>query len=153
MSRRLATAVPVLVILFLAGWLASLVFAPACTPPPPKFDFNILWAALLGPFVLWSLMVRLWRMARPVSGTAQRVRWPVLAMLLLSVGVVGCALSLGCAPLEAHWPTWDADDAFQFFMQWPSKWKLAGLVGVGVGLLGLVVARFIVPPPSSDSQS
>lgn len=53
----------------------------------------------------------------------------MLSLVLLLVGVVGSALSLGCAPLEAHWPTWVADDAFQFFRQWPSKWKLAGWPG------------------------
>lgn len=143
MPRRLATtAVPALATLFLAGWLASLVLAPACTPLPPRFGFNLVWAALIGPFVAWGLMVRLWRLARPPAVVPEPVRWPLLAGVLLSIGTVGCALSLGCAPLEAHWLTWDANDPFYVFAQWPSKWKLVGMAGMFGGLLGLVVVRF-----------
>lgn len=145
MRRRPVPLTSVAACLFLAGWLASVLFAPSCKPAGPwalPFDEGPLWAVLVGPVVAWLLVSQIRAMSGARGAPAcHSVRWPKLALALLGMGVVGCAMSLGCGHLEAAWPTWASNDAFQLFAQLPSKWKVAGLTLMALGVLGVAVER------------
>jgi hypothetical protein len=74
---------------------------------------------------------------RPLTGPgALWLRLP--AGVLLVVGIAGASVSLGCASLEATWPT--LNDPFQAFYG-TSLWMSASKALVLAGFIGVCVVR------------
>lgn len=127
---------------FLAAWLASLLLAPACYAAPSwphLLDLHLEWG--LAPVVALLLLRLVFEL---VSGRGQRAQpaWAlVISVALLFLGLLGCAFSLGCQPLEIAWPAGGSYRPFYEAGAVPARWKLFGLWLMPVGVLGGLLCR------------
>lgn len=126
------------------SWLTSLALSPSCRPQfwVGQALAEVFGVFLAAPVALGLLILHVLRAREKASVKLNSRGVRVLALALLWSGVVGAAVSLGCAQLEAAWPTVHADP-YGLLANAPSDWKKLGLwlMGAGVGGLLAVLAK------------
>lgn len=103
---------------------------------------------LAAPVAMYLLAVNV-RAKAPVQ--VKTPFWRVLVMCMLLAGVAGAMTSLGCARLEAVWPT-DYADLFWVLESRPSRWKVLGQWLMVAGFAGLLAVS-AKPPKGTTPRS
>jgi len=142
-----------LAFVFVTSEIVALMGSPSC-----RIGFHLDQAlvelALVGSITIismFALTLKLGGGGQAAIPVEKESRLRVVPQLLLCVGIAGCLLSLGCARLEALWPSLPRNN-LEVLLTSASAWKDWGLCLMLLGLTGLTMANLRPVSPNAKAE-